>query len=72
MLLTMARLVPIPRDKLPEMVGKGIHLSWADKGCIWILKRIDGNKIHLLTPKTSRPFIGNAIDACYTRQHEPT
>ena len=67
----MARLVPIPRDKLPEMVGKGIHLSWANKGCIWILKRIDGDKLHLYTPKTSKPFIGKAADACYTRQHEP-
>lgn len=67
----MARLVPIPADKLPSMVGKGIHLSWASKGCIWILDRIDGDALHLRTPKTSKQFVGKASDACYTRQHEP-
>lgn len=68
----MARLIPIPADKLPTMIGKGIHLSWASKGCVWILDRIEGGALHLRTPKTSKPFVGKASDACYTRQHEPS
>jgi hypothetical protein len=67
----MAHLIPIPADKLPGMVGKGIHLAWANKGCIWILERIEGDKLHLYTPKTSKRFVAKAADACYTRRHEP-
>lgn len=67
----MADLISIPADKLPGMVGKGIHLSWANKGCIWILEWIEGDMLHLYTPKTSKRFVGKATDACYTRQHEP-
>jgi hypothetical protein len=64
-------LVPISPDGLPAMVGKAIHLSWASRGCVWILDRIEGDRLHLHTPKTGRRFVGKASDACYTRQHEP-
>ena len=63
--------IPIPADNLPAMVGKPIHFSWAKNGCVWILRRIEGDKLHCYTPKSLKPFVGNAADACYTRRHEP-
>jgi hypothetical protein len=64
-------LVPIPQDDLPRMVGKAIHLRWAKRGCVWVLTKIEGEVLHLRTPKTGRPLTGKAKDACYTRAHEP-
>lgn len=63
--------IPIPCDKLPEMIGKPIHFSWAKSGCVWILQRIEGDNLHVYTPKTLKQFVGKASDACYTRRHEP-
>lgn len=67
----MAAMVPIPPADLPRMVGQPIHLAWAKGGCVWILERIEGDTLHLRTPKTKRPAIGKAADACYTRRHQP-
>lgn len=62
---------PIPPEDLPRMIGKGIHLAWANRGCVWILDAIEGDKIHLHTPKTKKVFMANAKDALYTRKNEP-
>ena len=67
----MTLLIPIPAAELPEMIGKGIHLSWANKGCIWILDRIEGDTLHMHTPRSKKRFVGKAADARYVRQYEP-
>lgn len=65
-------LVPIPRNELPKMVGKLVHLSWArSNGMVWRLERIEGDLIHLRTPSTGKPLTARAEEACYTRAHEP-
>jgi hypothetical protein len=67
----MSGYVPIPPDKLPHMVGKGIHLTWARRGCVWRLERIEGDTLHLYTPETKKRMTAKASDALYTRAHEP-
>lgn len=64
-------LTPIPVDELPEMLGKLIHLSWAHKGCVWRLLKINGDQMELITPRTGRRRFAKVKDACYTRLHEP-
>lgn len=67
-----ANLVPIPRDELPKMVGKLVHLSWArQNGMVWRLERIVGDVIYLRTPSTGKPLTARAGEACYTRKNEP-
>jgi exoribonuclease R len=66
-----APLVPIPADKLKDMLDQPIHLSWANPGCVWILKAIEGDTVLLETPKTKRTRRANAADACYVRRLEP-
>jgi len=61
----------IPYDKLPEMLNKPIHLKWAGGARVWILQKIEGNKVHLVTPKTRKPLIANASDAMYANKHLP-
>lgn len=65
------KMVRIPAADLPRMIGKPIHLAWANKGCVWMLDRIDGDTIHLRAPKTHRAMSGRSADACYTRRHQP-
>lgn len=64
-------MVRIPAVALPSMVGKPIHLAWAKGGCVWILTALEGDRIHVRTPKTGRRMTGNAADACYTRANQP-
>ncbi|WP_219904612.1 hypothetical protein [Stenomitos frigidus] len=40
-----APLVPIPADKLEDMIEQPIHLSWANAGCVWLLKEIQGSRL---------------------------
>ena len=63
--------IPIPRDKLPGMIGKPIHLSWANFGCVWILCGIRGDVMDLETPKTHRRRTSYCSAAVYTRANEP-
>jgi len=67
----MLSLIPIPRDDLPRMVGKPVHLVWANPACVWILIGVDGERLELMTPKTGKRLVGRAADARYARQHEP-
>ncbi len=64
-------LIPIPPDKAPAMVGKGVHVRWANKACVWILKEIVGDKATLVTPKSRKTIRTKTSDLCYTRQNEP-
>ena len=66
-----APLVPIPAHKLEEMIDQPIHLSWVNRGCVWILKAIDDDRIFLETPKTKKTRWAKAADACYVRRLEP-
>lgn len=61
----------IPPADLPRMVGQPIHLAWAKKGCVWILRSIEGDTLHLETPKTGRRSTAAAKDACYVRRLAP-
>jgi len=61
----------IPPDDLPRIVGQPIHLSWAKKGCVWILSSIEGDTLHLETPKTCRKRTAKVSEACYVRRLEP-
>ena len=37
------------------MVGKGMQMASAKGECVWILLKVDGNQLHLVTPKTHKP-----------------
>jgi hypothetical protein len=66
-------MVPIPREKLEEMKGKGVHIGWAWAGCVWILREIDHEKgrIRVETPKSHKMRWEDMDEAYYTRKHEP-
>lgn len=68
---TSADCTPIPLHKLPEMVNKPIHLSWAWRGTVWILRKIDGTTITIETLKTHKTRTAKAGDACYVRRYDP-
>lgn len=68
---TSADCTPIPLAKLPEMIDKPIHLSWAWRGTVWILRKIDGTTITVETPKTHKIRTAKAGDACYVRRYDP-
>lgn len=61
----------IPKEDLPSFIGKGVHLKWAAKGAIWILISIEGDKVNLKTPKTSKKLVADVSDVCYTNKHRP-
>lgn len=66
------RYTRIPVEKLPEMVGKQVHLGWASKpGFVWNLEKIEGNRLHLITPKTRKRITSSIHDAYYTINHKP-
>lgn len=60
----------IPEEKLPGMIGKKIHASWAHSGCVWILDRIEGSTLHCHTPSTGKKVQIKKTEACYTREME--
>lgn len=72
---TSADCTPIPLAKLPEMIDKPIHLSWAWRGTVWILRKIhwgrDYATITVETPKTHKIRTAKAGDACYVRRYDP-
>ncbi len=64
--------VPIPLDKLPEMINLGVHVTWARQhGMSWILKEIQGSRVRLMAWKTGKDFWTDASSVCYTRKNEP-
>jgi hypothetical protein len=65
-----APLIPIPVDELPEMLGRPIHLAWANPACVWILVSLEGERMMLRTPKTKKTLYAQAKDACYSRYWE--
>lgn len=60
--------VPIPPERLPELIGRRVHLAWADVAASWRLKRIEGEWMELETPLTQRPYRARVRDAMYTRE----
>lgn len=60
-------LEPIPLNELQNMVGCKIHLAWANRGCVWVLKKIhqtsEGTKLELVTPKTGKTLFAKPQDA---------
>ncbi|AFY91208.1 hypothetical protein [Chroococcidiopsis thermalis] len=63
-------MLPIPKEKLANFIGKQIHLAWAKQGCTWKLLRIEGDRIYLETPKKKKLLVAKASDAMYTRRYE--
>lgn len=59
----------IPASNL--RVGMLIHLRGVDFRCVWKVVRIDGEKMHLETPKTKKPSVEPIARACYTRKNVP-
>lgn len=62
---------PIPREKLPEMIGKRIHLSWAYHGITWILDKILGETMYLHTASSGKRLQSHTKFAQYCRRYEP-
>lgn len=63
------RYAPIPPEGLSDMIGQCIHLAWATgPGFVWVLDRVEGDKIFLHTPTTGKPLIAKAKDAYYSRK----
>lgn len=60
-------LRPIPPDELWREVNKPVHVRWAWQGCVWILRKIDGETVTLETPKTRQTRTARAADLYYTR-----
>lgn len=61
---------PVPADKLPGLVGKRVHLAWAQAGANWVLKEIlEDGSVRLVTPLTGKPLVAKASDVCYTNLH---
>lgn len=56
---------------LPRMIGKGVHVSWAAKACIWQLKAVEGETAVLITPKTRKRITTSIYNLQYIRKHIP-
>lgn len=65
------RFPRIPADKIQTMVGKPIHLAWANKGCVWILEAVADGQMRLRTPKTGKILYANVADARYIARLDP-
>lgn len=63
------RYAPIPYSELESMIGQCIHLGWSTgPGFVWVLDRIEDDKVFLHTPTTGKPLIAKAKDAYYSRK----
>lgn len=52
----------------PKIGGK-YHLSWANRGCVWVLiEFLPNGKCKLRTPKTKRIFIANVNDLYHLKR----
>lgn len=45
---------PIPAELAERYIGKRVHVAHCDRGCVWVLERIDGARAILRTPKSHR------------------
>lgn len=66
-----APLIKIPRDKISDEMNRPVHVGWARPGCVWILRRIEGEIAHLETPKTHRWSKAHLDQLFYSRRREP-
>ena len=67
----MSRTNTIPKDLLPDFIGKGVHLAWAKRGCWWILESIDRETANLRTPQSGKKIQAHINDICYIEKHDP-
>lgn len=76
----LKKFTPIPFDALETQLNKPVHLKWADRGCVWILREIiklpnenekTGHLVRLETPKTHKKRTANSLDLMYSRENEP-
>lgn len=58
----------LPTVENPE-VHKAYHLAWANRGCVWILDSIEGDKCKMHTPATNKPITANLSDLRHTRKN---
>jgi hypothetical protein len=42
---------------MEELIWKRVHFEWYNKGCNWILQKIEWNKAICITPKTRKKFV---------------
>lgn len=56
----------VPLDKL--VPGLKVHLQGHDIGKVWVVVEVDGDKVHLETPKTKYKKTVNAVYCCYVRK----
>lgn len=57
-------------NELNSFIGKPVHVGWANKACVWILLRIEGDQAILKTPKKKKILEVSVTDLYKTRQHE--
>ena len=63
----MPEYLTVPAHKLPGMVGKHVHLSWAIRGCHWTLVGILGDEV-LLTTNRGKSLRAKAADVQYVNR----
>ena len=61
--------IRIPEDDLPNMINKQVHVSWARKGCVWNLLKVEGVLATLKTPKTHKVITTHINNLLYIRKH---
>lgn len=61
--------VPIPKEDIPNMIGKRVHASWAKWGCNWTLKSVEGDVAILVTPVTGKTIRTKVSDLVYTKRY---
>lgn len=57
------------------IIGQPYHLSWAKRGCVWILKSIIGEDCILQTPSRNKKRIDKLANLRHTNKqlnHDPT
>ena len=61
------RFEKIDRTELDSFIGDKVHVSWAFKGAVWILKEVKGNVAILETPRTEKIMRVKTSDLRKTR-----
>ena len=71
-------MTPILFDALESQVDRAVHVRWANKACVWILREIiqlptdteqTGHLVILETPKTKKRITVNSKDLFYSRRN---
>lgn len=66
----MPEYIPVPKDKLPSMIGHKVHLAWATiRTCHWTLVSIDGDTVTVCTNR-GKYLTSKASDVMYTNRSQ--